>query len=1106
MAEQQVPQYYRKAFQDFSGALNDFKSPLMLKANEFADLENCVVNSTGLIDKMRGSILDAAAFTSDTTHFARLLVNYRRGTTVDKLIVAACDTANTNATYKVDLKETSGDSAYAYIGHTAGTSASFTNGNAAVTGVGTTWLSHLKAGDKIKATSHSDTVYGEIQSVNTDTSITLTAVYAGATATGVAYKARIILHKDYIPSAKVFNNNLIITNGSEKPMNYNNSTLNLLTDADAPRGRFIEIHKSRVFMAATPSALSAVHWSAVNDETSWDAAGFELVFPQDNGSIVAIKSFADSLIVFKDNGNIYQVVGSFDQDAVGEPDFIRKIDTTENIGIVAGRTCVVHDDGNLYFMTETGIYRLDRRMGVEKVSWNIENTLKTVNFQLGPANSKSYLYDTKAQWETGTLASGLRSSTDGTISPYFDVFTYSDALKGYNTASVFTDTSGKTHILYITLSDTLKYKRIGTDNTVEIERTVPIGSGTSLTCCSLAVSSSNVAGIACGLTNTSTTRVLRYLSHSSYSTGTVTLTQGSTAVTGSGTSWLANVTAGDYIKLSSSGTFYEVLTVNSDTSITLTTSYAETTASGASYRTSAFTSTTDIAGSATVAARAVSVAFSSTDPRLCYIFSEEDGTGSLTFRRYSSGAWQTAVVIQSAAGSGSYVHKRCSMDLNASNNPRISATFSTSLLRFYLSDNDGATWSEPDSSIAVTLSTKDNIQLDINASGQAITGFSDSGVFKTRNHATAVTATVDSTANTVLMGFQTSSGNNYAYTVAGASPNQVEKYRFAGSSTFSNATENVIDISGYRCGDRQMSFSSNVFSTASYGANANELVVRRLAFSTTWTGPETSDSTLSAWGTYVIGSNNPNGSTILHEIAVNTASPATVFTTITDGQTISTNIANVYVIPRITFTLGSFAAPSVGSVALNYTGAGVDARQAVAVVFDNQIYFAVTTDSGSANNLVLVYDKNGAWTTSTYAVSAVARYKNRLWAGNSVNGQVIRLLTGFNMLGVAYTATATTKEDLLGSLELTKDVYKAYVIYKVKDAGTFTFSYRVDDFIDADEGTWTSTTIDQTGNGLAEVDINQSCKSIQFRAQSSGLDTDMSIIGFVVLYGYLHVR
>jgi hypothetical protein len=67
-----------------------------------------------------------------------------------------------------------------------------------------------------------------------------------------------------------------------------------------------------------------------------------------------------------------------------------------------------------------------------------------------------------------------------------------------------------------------------------------------------------------------------------YRTGTVSVTNGSTTVTGSGTLFVANVVAGYGIVLPD-GRLYEIAAVNTNTSITLATAYLGSTASGQAY-------------------------------------------------------------------------------------------------------------------------------------------------------------------------------------------------------------------------------------------------------------------------------------------------------------------------------------------------------------------------------------------------------------------------------------------------------------------------------------------------------------------------------------------
>lgn len=64
-------------------------------------------------------------------------------------------------------------------------------------------------------------------------------------------------------------------------------------------------------------------------------------------------------------------------------------------------------------------------------------------------------------------------------------------------------------------------------------------------------------------------------------TGTLTFTNGSATVTGSGTAFSTELEVGDYIILDADETWAEVLSIESDTSLTLTAVYAGTGGSGA---------------------------------------------------------------------------------------------------------------------------------------------------------------------------------------------------------------------------------------------------------------------------------------------------------------------------------------------------------------------------------------------------------------------------------------------------------------------------------------------------------------------------------------------
>ena len=69
-----------------------------------------------------------------------------------------------------------------------------------------------------------------------------------------------------------------------------------------------------------------------------------------------------------------------------------------------------------------------------------------------------------------------------------------------------------------------------------------------------------------------------------YRDGTVNVTKGSTAVTGTSTYWeTAGLKAGDMLTVNDGETFFEIASISSDTALTLKTAYTGTTATGSSY-------------------------------------------------------------------------------------------------------------------------------------------------------------------------------------------------------------------------------------------------------------------------------------------------------------------------------------------------------------------------------------------------------------------------------------------------------------------------------------------------------------------------------------------
>lgn len=1011
----------RKVYAPLNGGLNDTLSPTMIQDTEAAELLNCQVSDRAILEKIKGYAEDHSPFPDDADSFIRMLVNYRRGLSVNDLVMAARDDGNTNATYKVDLKKTNGDGTSAYIGHTAGTSASFTNGNTAVTGVGTSWSSHLKAGDKIKATSHDDAYYGEIQTVVSDTSLTLTAGYGGATAAGVAYTARIVLDKDTIPNATVFNNNLIITNGSETPMTWNNTTLNKITDTDCPKADLVTSHKNRVFMAATDGYPSRVFWSAVNDEQSWDAAGYEDIYPQDNGSIIAIKSFGDSLVVLKNNGKVYQMVGNFDQDSVGEADFIRLVDSPENIGTIAARTVVVHNS-YLYFLAESGLYRIDQRMAVEKATRNADVFLSDVSFAAGPTSLKAHQVDESDQWDDGTLSGVVVRS--GTLHQYFDEYTVTDAKKYGGLVASVIDVNNKVHVAYVDSSNGAVVKYAAWDSSgTKTSETVCTGAGTILDL-SIAVNSAGTPAIA-------------------FTTGTALSPTSSGIYERTGGVWTQDtnlVVSGSYLALKYTG---------------------------------------------------------SDDPRLAVIFLGSSSNSTCVWWYRTGGVWASRTIAEQM----STVYPP-SLVIDGSGSAHVAWSEGTTLERYASSADDFAT--KTDKTFATTARpTWARHQIHVNNSNQALSLLADDGKIKEITWSgTPGSSNLVPTTDNLVGGLLYNNNRYYVHFDSSGT----ESFYFNGSTTVVNSTTGTLATSDLMVGANTFSSNGVVFAYAYFGASGDEVVVRRIAPISVYTSAEFSDSTLSAWGEYSIQNQSTGGATVAHTIALDSAPGPSSYAAISDGQVISTNAALIYAKFKISSTITGWAGMSVGGVFLKYTGTGVNAKAATAASFQNQLYIATATVADNNNTTVLVLDEDERLLKAEYPVSVFEAYRNQLYAGRSSNGDLIKLRTGYAADGSAYGMDFQSKEDFLEGIELKKSIYKFYVLYEVRDSGTFTFSYRTDSFATVGGSTWSTSTVDMTEEGVAEIPVGVTCRSIQFRVTDSSSSANPAIIAVVLVYGNLNIR
>jgi hypothetical protein len=988
--------------------------------------------------------------------------------------------------------------------------------------------------------------------------------------------ARIILNKNNIPVGLVFNNNLIISNGADGPMETNNTTLNKLQSVNWKSVNLLELHKNRVFGGNWSASPSGLIWTYANDETTVDATSIATVFAQDNGQMVAMKSFANSLMVFKDNGKVYQITGEFDQSAAGQPAMIRAIDVPDNLGVISGKSvCVLEDNSGaqgyqrlgskVYFLSETGIYTINSWMQVQKVSWDIQPTLANILLKSTATTTKQYSFTSKAQWDAGTINSLSDTRVLNGMSSFFDTLNLSGATQNNGAAAMFIDSVNDVHTAY-GYSAGLRYNHwLASDNT-NVDSVVLSTSDTTI---------KDLSG------NPVFPNLLDPASPGSISTAFY--------MTGPWAVSIATAPNGNIGISHSWATEYpSPAPANEGTVYTMFSEFA----SGA-WITTLIHKTP---GFIPIAPRPLGAKLrydSGNNINLIVLTGDGiisvpggtayDGSYAIYMAR-TSGTWSSVVDF----GSGHYAGVDFTID--SGGNIHVILADQGSTVLYYKSTNNGVSWTNPKNITVAGTSPSlgvGSVGISVDAALDPIliynfTGGIGGDVGKTvrYNVTTSTSSYVDSSANALKGYSNSSSAAEFFYEVAGG----LEKFIFdtnytSGTAAFTNGlkvvtgtntkwttwiasgdkirlgsdsetdfatvdtvnSDNSITLlanyagttngsaaayvakransvtapsgpvmsTAYTIGNG-MSQNGNTVATISFGLSAGEIRIRRVTLFGQWTSAVVSDSSMVAWSTYVVTNPISNGNSILYEAGVNTTGTIddSLMNIIVPGSVISTAAASIDVKARITFTLKAFAIASVDTLVLNYIGLGIDSKMPFGYVFNNEMYLSVTAPSGAGNNEIIFLDRAGAWGTFSQGSCAMTRYNNQLYVGDTLGGNIFKFRQGYDFNGSAYSMIATTKEDLLGSMEMQKEIYKVYVIYETQSSGTFKFSYRFDNFLTAAGATWNDVTVDQTVGSVYEVSgiSGRPLSSIQFKIQQDDADVQVGIIGFMVLYKYLNVR
>lgn len=163
-----------------------------------------------------------------------------------------------------------------------------------------------------------------------------------------------------------FNNGVIITNGVNVPVFYEeNVGANALTGSP-PVGLPIAVYKSRVFIASD----SVLHYSALGNQNDWTTpndAGYIANFYNDSSPVLALKNYGEFLAIYK-NHSVYILSGSSPDEFSIAPVADKGSISTWSIGTV---------DDNQYFFSGESITPLQfNQLGQVRLAEDISIKIK----------------------------------------------------------------------------------------------------------------------------------------------------------------------------------------------------------------------------------------------------------------------------------------------------------------------------------------------------------------------------------------------------------------------------------------------------------------------------------------------------------------------------------------------------------------------------------------------------------------------------------------------------------------------------------------------------------------------------------------------------------
>jgi hypothetical protein len=199
-------------------------------------------------------------------------------------------------------------------------------------------------------------------------------LYLGTDATGALSKITTgsALTKGKYYDAVAWKDQIFITNGTDNIQVWESgtTTADLTMTPSGITGKYIELHKERLFLAGNGTNPSRLYYTDTGDEEAWGANNYIDIAENDNGIIMNIIQLGQWLLVFKNSG-VYRVFGNslttFEMSPL--PGFP---------GLIAPRSAV-RALGGVIWLSRDGIFYYDGANLTDLNSQNIESLTDAID-------------------------------------------------------------------------------------------------------------------------------------------------------------------------------------------------------------------------------------------------------------------------------------------------------------------------------------------------------------------------------------------------------------------------------------------------------------------------------------------------------------------------------------------------------------------------------------------------------------------------------------------------------------------------------------------------------------------------------------------------------